>query len=53
MTNGNSGNYTEGFEGAAGSRDDLFILDVREPHEYQICNLNGKLDPARRTPPAP
>src|SRR3981189_3684949 len=21
---------------------DPFILDVREPHEYQICNLNGK-----------
>ncbi len=29
--------------------DKLFILDVREPHEYQICNLNGKLIPARRT----
>jgi adenylyltransferase/sulfurtransferase len=25
--------------------DDLFILDVREPHEYQICNINGKLIP--------
>jgi len=25
--------------------DDLFILDVREPHEYQICNLNGYLLP--------
>ncbi len=25
--------------------DDLFILDVREPHEYQICNLNGYLIP--------
>jgi molybdopterin/thiamine biosynthesis adenylyltransferase/rhodanese-related sulfurtransferase len=25
--------------------DDLFILDVREPHEYQICNLNGHLIP--------
>jgi sulfur-carrier protein adenylyltransferase/sulfurtransferase len=23
----------------------VFILDVREPHEYQICNLNGKLIP--------
>ena len=21
--------------------DDLYILDVREPHEYQICNLGG------------
>ncbi len=25
--------------------DDLFVLDVREPHEYQICNLNGYLIP--------
>jgi molybdopterin/thiamine biosynthesis adenylyltransferase/rhodanese-related sulfurtransferase len=25
--------------------DKPFILDVREPHEYQICNLNGKLIP--------
>jgi sulfur-carrier protein adenylyltransferase/sulfurtransferase len=23
--------------------DDLYILDVREPHEYQICNLGGHL----------
>jgi adenylyltransferase/sulfurtransferase len=27
------------------ARDDVFILDVREPHEYQICNLNGYLLP--------
>ena len=27
------------------SGDDIFILDVREPHEYQICNLNGYLLP--------
>jgi len=25
--------------------DDLFVLDVREPHEFQICNLNGYLLP--------
>jgi adenylyltransferase/sulfurtransferase len=25
--------------------EDLFILDVREPHEYQICHLNGHLIP--------
>jgi molybdopterin/thiamine biosynthesis adenylyltransferase/rhodanese-related sulfurtransferase len=25
--------------------DDLFILDVRETHEYQICNLRGHLIP--------
>lgn len=27
-----------------------FILDVREPHEYQICNLNGKLIPLGELP---
>jgi adenylyltransferase/sulfurtransferase len=25
--------------------DDLFILDVREPHEYDICNIGGYLIP--------
>jgi molybdopterin/thiamine biosynthesis adenylyltransferase/rhodanese-related sulfurtransferase len=25
--------------------EDIFILDVREPHEYQICNINGYLIP--------
>ena len=25
--------------------EDVFILDVREPHEYQICNLGGYLIP--------
>jgi sulfur-carrier protein adenylyltransferase/sulfurtransferase len=25
--------------------DDLYILDVREPHEYQICNIKGNLIP--------
>jgi adenylyltransferase/sulfurtransferase len=30
--------------------DDLFILDVREPHEYQICNLKGKLIPLGELP---
>jgi molybdopterin/thiamine biosynthesis adenylyltransferase/rhodanese-related sulfurtransferase len=25
--------------------DDLYILDVREPHEYQICNIEGHLIP--------
>src|SRR5208282_470572 len=25
--------------------DDLYILDVREPHEYQICNIHGHLIP--------
>ncbi|MGH9649037.1 MAG: ThiF family adenylyltransferase, partial [Terriglobales bacterium] len=25
--------------------EDVFVLDVREPHEYQICNLQGHLIP--------
>src|SRR5947209_2981898 len=25
------------------AKEDLFILDVREPHQYQLCNLNGYL----------
>ncbi len=25
--------------------EDIFLLDVREPHEYQICNLSGHLIP--------
>ena len=31
-------------------KDDLFILDVREPHEYQICNINGHLIPLGELP---
>jgi adenylyltransferase/sulfurtransferase len=30
--------------------DDIFVLDVREPHEYQICNLGGHLLPLRDLP---
>ncbi len=30
--------------------DDLFILDVREPHEFQICNLKGNLMPLGELP---
>jgi adenylyltransferase/sulfurtransferase len=30
--------------------DDMFILDVREPHEYQICNLKGHLIPLGELP---
>ncbi len=32
-------------------REDLFILDVRDPHEYQICRLPGStLIPLRQLP---
>src|SRR5271154_2237472 len=27
------------------AKENIFVLDVREPHEYQICNLNGYLIP--------
>src|SRR5271163_1385562 len=27
------------------NKEDIFVLDVREPHEYQICNPNGYLIP--------
>ncbi len=30
--------------------EDVFVLDVREPHEYQICNLNGYLIPLNDLP---
>lgn len=30
--------------------DELLVLDVREPHEYQICNLNGRLIPLGELP---
>jgi sulfur-carrier protein adenylyltransferase/sulfurtransferase len=30
--------------------EDIFILDVREPHEYQICNLHGYLIPLGELP---
>jgi adenylyltransferase/sulfurtransferase len=30
--------------------EDLFILDVREPFEYQIANIGGKLIPQNEVP---
>src|SRR5260370_4909468 len=30
--------------------EDIFILDGREPHEYQICNLGGYLIPINDLP---
>ena len=30
--------------------EDIFILDVREPHEYEISNLNGYLIPLNDLP---
>jgi adenylyltransferase/sulfurtransferase len=30
--------------------ENIFVLDVREPHEYQICNLGGHLIPLNDLP---
>jgi len=30
--------------------EDVFVLDVREPHEYQICNIGGYLIPLGDVP---
>jgi len=30
--------------------DDIYVLDVREPHEYQICNIHGHLIPLGELP---
>jgi len=30
--------------------DDVYILDVREPHEYQICHIQGHLIPLGELP---
>jgi len=32
------------------NKDDIFVLDVREPHEYQIANLGAKLIPLNDLP---
>lgn len=32
------------------SGQDIFLLDVREPSEFQICNLNGHLIPLNDLP---
>jgi len=40
----------EELKGRLDRGDDLFILDVREPHEYQICNMGGYLIPVNDVP---
>src|ERR1700724_2382283 len=32
------------------AKEDVFVLDVREPHEYQICNIGGYLIPLNNLP---
>jgi len=40
----------EELKGKLDRGEDIFILDVREPQEYQICNLNGYLIPLNDLP---
>jgi len=35
----------EEFKRRLDAKEDIFVLDVREPHEYQICNIQGYLIP--------
>src|SRR5262249_44855816 len=35
---------------ALDSGEDIYVLDVREPHEYQICNIGGHLIPLGELP---
>ncbi len=30
--------------------DNIYVLDAREPHEYQICNIGGHLIPLNDLP---
>lgn len=32
------------------AKEKIFVLDVREPHEYQICNIGGHLIPLNDLP---
>jgi len=32
------------------NKEDVFILDVRDPHEYQICNIGGHMIPLNDLP---
>jgi adenylyltransferase/sulfurtransferase len=40
----------EDFKRRLDAKEDVFVLDVREPHEYQICNLGGYLIPLNDLP---
>ena len=32
------------------NKEDFQLIDVREPHEFEICNLNGELIPTNEIP---
>jgi adenylyltransferase/sulfurtransferase len=40
----------EELKSARDAGQDLLVLDVRQPHEYQLCNLGGLLIPLGELP---
>src|SRR5271168_3737842 len=45
VTGGISEIHVEDLKRRLDAKEDVFVLDVREPHEYQICNIGGHLIP--------
>ena len=50
MSNGVPEIQVEDLKRRIDAKEDFVLLDVREPHEYQICNLGGKLIPLNDLP---
>src|SRR6202522_2895736 len=50
VTNGVPEIQVEELKRRLDAKEDLFALDVREPHEYQICNIGGYLIPLNDLP---
>ncbi len=42
--------YVEDLKQQLDAKADIFVLDVREPHEYNICNIGGHLIPLNDLP---
>ena len=50
MTNGSPQISAQQLKQRLDAGDDLFVLDVREPHEFQAANLGGTLIPMNEIP---
>lgn len=42
--------HVEDLKRRVDNKEDVFVLDVREPHEYQICNIGGYMIPLNDLP---
>jgi sulfur-carrier protein adenylyltransferase/sulfurtransferase len=49
-TNGIPEIHVEELKRKLDAGEEVFVLDVREPHEYQICNIGGHLIPLNELP---